>query len=106
MKDTISTFLELRILVLTLGETGHAGWWKSKFMSPIGLSFLERLYPRSTFAAAVRSAGTQQRLTRANPIIERSLTKRVHLINQFAALARFIFNGLVSYYLAYCSLLS
>ncbi len=62
MKDTNPTFLELRILVLTLGEIDHAGWWKSKFMSPIGLRFLERLYPRSTFAAAVRSAGRAAKL--------------------------------------------
>ncbi len=46
----------LRILVLTLGEASHAGWWRSQFLSPIGLSFLTRLYPRSYFAAAVRSA--------------------------------------------------
>lgn len=56
MKDSTHSLLNLRILVLTLGETHHAGWWKSRFLSPTGLSFLERIYPRSVFAAAVRSA--------------------------------------------------
>jgi hypothetical protein len=56
MTDSTRSILKLRILVLTLGEADHAGWWKSRFLSPIGLSFLERIYPRSTFAAAVRSA--------------------------------------------------
>ena len=55
MKDVALPLLELRILVLTLGEARHAGWWKSQFLSPVGLSFLERIYPRTTFAAAVRS---------------------------------------------------
>lgn len=56
MESSALSLLELRILVLTLGEAHHAGWWKSQFLSPAGLSFLERIYPRSTFASAVRSA--------------------------------------------------
>jgi len=56
MESSSLSLLELRILVLTLGEAHHAGWWKSQFLSPVGLSFLERIYPRSTFASAVRSA--------------------------------------------------
>lgn len=51
------TLLDLRVLVLILGESHHSGWWKSQFLAPVGQSFLERIYPRSTFAAAVRSAG-------------------------------------------------
>jgi hypothetical protein len=50
------SLLNLRILVLALGESHHSGWWKSQFLSPTGISFLERIYPRSKFAAAVRSA--------------------------------------------------
>jgi hypothetical protein len=56
MGHPIFSVLQLRIVVLTLGETHHAGWWKSQFLSQVGLSFLDRLYPRSAFAAAVRSA--------------------------------------------------
>lgn len=61
MSESVPALLELRILVLTLGEAHHAGWWKSRFLSPTGLSFLERIYPRSTFAAAVRSASRAAR---------------------------------------------
>ncbi len=46
----------LRLLVLTLGEANMSGWWKTQFLSATGLSYLSRLYPRSSFAAAVRSA--------------------------------------------------
>ena len=48
--------VELRTLVLSLGEAPHFGWWKSQFLSPTGLSFLEHIYPNSRFAQAVRSA--------------------------------------------------
>ncbi|MFQ5616988.1 MAG: BrxE family protein [Anaerolineales bacterium] len=56
MSNSTNSFIHLRILVLALGESQHAGWWDSQFLSSIGLSFLERVYPRSKFAAAVRSA--------------------------------------------------
>ncbi|MBK8935328.1 MAG: BrxE family protein [Chloroflexi bacterium] len=52
----ITALLHLRIIVLTLGEQHHSRWWRSQFLAPTGLSFLERLYPRSAFTAAVRSA--------------------------------------------------
>ena len=57
MTDSSLPLLELRILVLALSESHPAAWCKSQFLSYTGLSFLERIYPRSTFAAAVRSAG-------------------------------------------------
>ena len=62
MMNSVLSLLQLRILVLTLGEAHHAGWWKSQFLSHVGLSFLEHTYPRSTFAAAVRSAGRAARM--------------------------------------------
>ncbi|MCX6077947.1 MAG: BrxE family protein [Chloroflexi bacterium] len=55
-KIDITKNLELRAIVLALGESTHFGWWKSQFLSPTGLSFLERLYPHTRFAGAVRSA--------------------------------------------------
>jgi len=61
MTNSVSPLLNLRILVLTLGEAHHAAWWKSQFLSHTGLSFLEHVYPRSTFAAAIRSAGRAAR---------------------------------------------
>jgi len=60
--------LRLRVLVLTLGESPHAGWWKTQFLSPTGLSYLGRLYPRSSFAAAVRSAGRAAKAIHDNSI--------------------------------------
>jgi hypothetical protein len=47
----------LRALVLALGESVPSPWWKTSFMSETGLRFLERLYPRSFFHAAVHAAG-------------------------------------------------
>lgn len=47
----------LRALVLALGESVLPPWWKTGFMSETGIRFLERLYPRTFFHAAVYSAG-------------------------------------------------
>lgn len=49
--------LRLRALVLALGESVSPAWWRTEFMSETGLRFLERLYPRTVFHAAVRAAG-------------------------------------------------
>jgi hypothetical protein len=47
----------LRALVLALGESASPPWWKTRFMDETGFRFLERLYPRSYFKAAVHAAG-------------------------------------------------
>lgn len=49
--------LHLRAVVLALGESVSPAWWKTEFMNETGLRFLERLYPRTTFHAAVHAAG-------------------------------------------------
>lgn len=49
--------LRLRALVLALGESVRPAWWKTEFMNETGLRFLERLYPRTSFEAAVHAAG-------------------------------------------------
>ena len=49
--------LRLRALVLALGEGGGSCWWKTEFMNETGLRFLERLYPRTFFRAAIHAAG-------------------------------------------------
>ena len=51
----------LRILVSVLGEAAHAKWWRTEFLTAAGLRFLERLYPRTSCAAAVRAAGVAAR---------------------------------------------
>jgi hypothetical protein len=49
--------LRLRALVLALGESVPSPWWKTGFMNETGFRFLERLYPRTYFHAAVHAAG-------------------------------------------------
>ena len=50
--------IRFRALILALGESAQPVWWKTEFMSETGLRFLERLYPRTPFRAAVHAAGT------------------------------------------------
>lgn len=47
----------LRAVVLSLGDSASPAWWKTEFMNETGLRFLDRLYPRTTFHAAVHAAG-------------------------------------------------
>lgn len=47
----------LRAIVLALGESASHAWWKTEFMNEVGLKFLERIYPRTFFQAAVQAAG-------------------------------------------------
>jgi hypothetical protein len=47
----------LRSLTLALGESVRPQWWTTQFMSEAGMRFLERLYPRTAFQAAVHAAG-------------------------------------------------
>ncbi|WP_143855451.1 BrxE family protein [Nostoc sp. 'Peltigera membranacea cyanobiont' 232] len=51
--------LRLQVLVLALGEVST--WWRTQYLSPAGLKFLERIYPRTAFAAAIHAAGTAAR---------------------------------------------
>ena len=60
--------LRLQINVLALGESPHAGWWKSQFLARVGLSYLSRPYPRGNFAAAVRSASRAARAVHDNSL--------------------------------------
>lgn len=58
--ESISTpllVIHIQALVLALGESVQPPWWKTEFMSKTGMSFLERLYPRSYYRAAVHAAG-------------------------------------------------
>jgi len=50
-------WLQLRGLVAALGEAADPPWWRTEFMTEAGMRFLERLYPRTAFKAAVNSAG-------------------------------------------------
>jgi len=57
LRKTALDILRIRLSVLTLGEIAKPPWWGSKFLTDVGFRFLERLYPRSAFSAAVYSAG-------------------------------------------------
>jgi hypothetical protein len=49
--------LRLRAIVLALGESAASPWWKTEFMDENWLRFLERLYPRTFYLAAIHAAG-------------------------------------------------
>lgn len=55
--DIPTTAFVLRAVVSALGESVKPQWWKTEFMNDAGFKFLERLYPRTYFHAAVNSAG-------------------------------------------------
>ena len=57
-KIIASSVLNLRILVLALGESCEPPWWRSRYLSETGLRFLERIYPRSALSAAINSTGS------------------------------------------------
>jgi hypothetical protein len=51
----------LRILVAVLGEVPHAKWWRTDFLTAAGQRFLNRLYPRTSCAAAIRATSVAAR---------------------------------------------
>ena len=56
-KPLLECIIRLRAVVLALGESVQPSWWRTGFLNETGLRFLERLYPRSAFHAAVHAAG-------------------------------------------------
>ncbi len=49
--------LNLRAVVAAFGEISSPVWWNTSFMNAPGFRYLERLYPRSFFNAALHAAG-------------------------------------------------
>jgi len=47
--------IRLRALVAYLGESDQFGWWDTSFLSRTGQRFLQRPFPRSSFAAGLHS---------------------------------------------------
>jgi hypothetical protein len=45
----------LRVLVLAAGEITQPPWWRTQYLTPTGRRFLERVYPRTAFGAAVQA---------------------------------------------------
>ena len=46
----------LRVIVAAYGERVDPRWWRTQFLSPTGLRFAERLFPRTSVASAIVSA--------------------------------------------------
>ena len=57
----IESAATVRVLVGVLGELGEPPWWRTRYLSDTGLRFLERIYPRTAFAAGVRGCGIAAR---------------------------------------------
>lgn len=55
-------FLRLRVLVAALGGAAHAKWWRTEFLTVAGLRFLERLYPRTRYSAAIQATAAAARV--------------------------------------------
>jgi hypothetical protein len=83
--DHIQSLVTIRSLVAALGETHQ--WWRSTFLSPTGLRFLQRIYPRTFVAAGIRSASEAARIDHDARIGRGQV---VHLFRLPAALERAI----------------
>lgn len=56
LQSHIHAICHLRLQVAALGERLSPPWWRTEFLSPTGLRFVQRLFPRSYLAAALESA--------------------------------------------------
>jgi hypothetical protein len=56
MTSTEQSILRVRLLVAALGERVAPSWWRTEFLSPTGLRYVERIFPRNSFSAALQSA--------------------------------------------------
>ena len=45
----------IRLLVAALGERLPQPWWRSQFLTPTGLRYVKRIFPRLPLAAAIAS---------------------------------------------------
>jgi hypothetical protein len=52
----IAMIVRLRLLVAVVGERLPRPWWRSQFLTPTGLRYLVRIFPRTYRAAAFASA--------------------------------------------------
>ena len=52
----IHAIYRLRLHVAALGERLSPPWWRTEFLSPTGLRYVQRLFPRTYLASALASA--------------------------------------------------
>lgn len=43
------------MLVLAVGELTQPPWWRTQYLTPTGIRFVERVYPRTAFSAAIQA---------------------------------------------------
>jgi hypothetical protein len=53
--DQLSNLLRLRTVVAALGERTTPQWWRTQFLTDVGLRALTRVFPRTAASAAVNS---------------------------------------------------
>lgn len=56
MRSTLSSLLELRILIGYLGEKAQHGWWNTSFLSPHSTQFLSFMAPNTVGLAQYHGA--------------------------------------------------
>lgn len=54
-QKAVYQLLRMRLLVAALGERLPQPWWRSQFLTPTGLRYVERIFPRLPLAAALAS---------------------------------------------------
>lgn len=59
--ELLAHIVSLRTIILALGEISDPPWWRTKYLSNVGFRFLERIYPKTYFQAALNSAGKAAR---------------------------------------------
>jgi len=62
-KGLLSEWLRVRIAVGYLGEEAHHNWWRTNFYSDWSQTFLEPLFPRTSFLARYQGVREAARLT-------------------------------------------
>ena len=50
------SYLKLRFCVSFLGEKYANNWWDSQFLNTTGQKFMQNVYPKATFSAALEGA--------------------------------------------------
>src|SRR5438132_13124448 len=53
--DQLSDLLRLRTVVAVLGERTTPQWWRTQFLTDVGLRALTRVFPRTAASAALNS---------------------------------------------------
>src|SRR5438128_9303831 len=53
--EKVREILLLRLIVATLGERATPPWWKTQFLTDVGMRSMARIFPRTALSAALNS---------------------------------------------------